>query len=463
MMRMSLFAGILGKRKITSRITMVSSCRPLNPSGSVPAQFLREKLLIILLASFLISGVFFMLIPGTLLGVLNLIQIGSQHNARAVALAWIQAHGHAQLFGWIGTFILGIGFYSIPNLRKLCSFNFVEGWLCLLFWTAGVGLRWFTVTSGFEWRFLLPLSSILEFAVVAYFVYLSFKGTRLAASGKKLETWSVSLIAGSMVWLILMFANVLITFDLLSSSAPLLPAVVGRKFLFASVWAFIIPIVWGLSARWLPSLLRLKTQNQSLLKTSVLFNLLASLAYVLGIPVIPESILLVSSCLFVSGMNLLAMPEKKEKSESNYFPSFPIFVRVAYGWLIVSSVLFLASALYPDALGTAGAARHAITVGFLSGMVFSVGPRVLPAFLGRKKGFCPPAVMVALTLLSVGCFLRVSSQILSYDFSVSAFWSVLPVSALIELLAMTIFFFNILFSLREKPAIEEIVRAYSRG
>ena len=31
--------------------------------------------------------------------------------------AWIQAHGHAQVLGWIGSFILGIGFYSIPKLR----------------------------------------------------------------------------------------------------------------------------------------------------------------------------------------------------------------------------------------------------------------------------------------------------------------------------------------------------------
>ena len=34
-----------------------------------------------------------------------------------VSPAWLQAHGHAQVFGWIGSFIFGIGFYSIPKLR----------------------------------------------------------------------------------------------------------------------------------------------------------------------------------------------------------------------------------------------------------------------------------------------------------------------------------------------------------
>ena len=42
---------------------------------------------------------------------------------------WIQAHGHAQLSGWVGTFILGIGFYSIPKLRKLKPFALWSAWL----------------------------------------------------------------------------------------------------------------------------------------------------------------------------------------------------------------------------------------------------------------------------------------------------------------------------------------------
>ena len=63
-----------------------------------------------------------MLLPGTFLGVWNLIKISSREAAESISPAWIQAHGHAQLFGWVGTFILGIGFYSIPKLRKLKPF-----------------------------------------------------------------------------------------------------------------------------------------------------------------------------------------------------------------------------------------------------------------------------------------------------------------------------------------------------
>ena len=83
---------------------------------SVAISIAREKQLIKLLMTYLSTGLLFMVLPGTFLGVWNLFEISSAQSASSVPAAWLQAHGHAQLFGWIGSFILGIGFYSIPNL-----------------------------------------------------------------------------------------------------------------------------------------------------------------------------------------------------------------------------------------------------------------------------------------------------------------------------------------------------------
>lgn len=57
-------------------------------------------------------GISFMVLPGTILGVSNLVMISAQHGFHGLTSAWIQAHGHSQVFGWIGSFVLGIGFYS---------------------------------------------------------------------------------------------------------------------------------------------------------------------------------------------------------------------------------------------------------------------------------------------------------------------------------------------------------------
>jgi hypothetical protein len=98
-----------------------------------------------------------MLLPGTFLGVWNLLAISSHRAASSVSAGWVQAHGHAQIFGWIGTFILGIGFYSILKLSAL--------------WTVGITLRWLTGVYQWQWRVLLPVSAALE--LIAFLIFFS--------------------------------------------------------------------------------------------------------------------------------------------------------------------------------------------------------------------------------------------------------------------------------------------------
>src|SRR5512146_1432197 len=116
----------------------------------------REVRLSRMLVAYIATGLAFMLLPGTFLGVWNLISITNHHAAQSVSATWIQAHGHAQIFGWIGTFILGIWFYSIPTIRRSMAMR--AGWLCYGMWTAGVLLRWFTNVYLWHWRVLLPVS-----------------------------------------------------------------------------------------------------------------------------------------------------------------------------------------------------------------------------------------------------------------------------------------------------------------
>ena len=98
----------------------------------------RELQLSRLLIFFISGGLLFMLLPGTFLGVWNLISISGRRAADSISPAWIQAHGHAQVLGWIGSFILGIGFYSIPKLRGgLKPFALWSAWLSGAIWMAG--------------------------------------------------------------------------------------------------------------------------------------------------------------------------------------------------------------------------------------------------------------------------------------------------------------------------------------
>src|SRR5579859_5595696 len=102
-----------GERSVMSVTVRIDEIR----TAAEPAILLkaREESAQRLMMAYAITGLFFMLLPGTFLGVWNLISISGGRGS-AISTSWIQAHGHAQIFGWVGTFILGIGFYSIPKL-----------------------------------------------------------------------------------------------------------------------------------------------------------------------------------------------------------------------------------------------------------------------------------------------------------------------------------------------------------
>jgi uncharacterized protein involved in response to NO len=74
------------------------------PAALVEREMKMQRMFI----AYILTGLLFLLLPGTFLGVWNLISITSRHALDSLSPAWIQAHGHAQIFGWIGTFILGI-------------------------------------------------------------------------------------------------------------------------------------------------------------------------------------------------------------------------------------------------------------------------------------------------------------------------------------------------------------------
>src|SRR5579885_1797090 len=90
------------------------------------------------LAAFILTGLTFLALPGTFLGVWNLMVISEHRAATAASTAWIQAHGHAQLFGWVGSFILGISLYVLPKFQGRALKKFGMVWMIWGLWTTGV-------------------------------------------------------------------------------------------------------------------------------------------------------------------------------------------------------------------------------------------------------------------------------------------------------------------------------------
>ncbi|MFB3921302.1 MAG: hypothetical protein ACE145_06235 [Terriglobia bacterium] len=415
----------------------------------------REVSLSRLLVLYISTGLVFMLLPGTFLGVWNLLAISSRHAANSVPAGWIQAHGHAQIFGWIGTFILGIGFYSIPKLRRMNPFGLGAAWTCWVLWVTGVGLRWLATVNDWQWRTLLPLSAGLEVAAFLLFLH-SVSGHRPQASGTpKLESWVVVVMAATFGLLVTLLVNLGATLFLAYRGAsPALAPHFDERFLALETWGFLVPFVWGFSARWLPIFLGLRAVHGRVLMLAVAVNSAGVLAALAGW-MRPSVLLLLGAILIAVFALRLLEPGERPAKVLGVHPSFPVFVRAAYLWAVVAASLGIWAATVDDAHGIWGASRHALTVGFLATMVFSIGQRILPAFSGMHLLFSTKLMFLSLALLGIGCALRVCSEVLAYQGFAGWAWSWLPVSALTEMTAVTIFAVNLALTFVRRPGTQQ--------
>lgn len=404
-----------------------------------------------MLMLYISTGLVFMLLPGTFLGVWNLLAISSRHAANSVSAGWIQAHGHAQIFGWIGTFILGIGFYSIPKLRRANPFALWAAWLCWALWTSGVTLRWLTGVYQWQWRVVLPVSAALE--VVAFVIFFhSVSGHRPQDSGRqKLDEWVLVVIAAAAGLLLTLLVNLGAAMWLAyRGTSPDLPTEFDQRFLVLETWGFLVPFVWGFSSKWLPVFLGLRPVRGRVLLLAVAVNSVGVIAAMTGW--MRSAVLLLLGGIIVAVWALRFFERTQQPAKvKGVHPSFPVFVRLAYVWAIVAAALGLWASSVEGAHGIWGASRHALTVGFLATMVFSVGQRILPAFSGMRLLFNTRLMFLSLLLLTVGCLLRVSSEILAYQDLASWAWSWLPVSAITEMAAVTIFAVNLFATFARRP------------
>ncbi len=428
--------------------------RRLTPEEIFEITRAREKSLSRLLMAYISTGLAFMLLPGTFLGVWNLLAISSHRAAASVSAGWVQAHGHAQIFGWIGTFILGIGFYSIPKLRRMDPFALWAAWTCWALWTSGVAMRWLAGVYQWQWRVLLPLSAAFELAAFLIF-FASVSGHRPRDAGKQtLEEWIFAVIAASVGLLFTLVVNVCAAvFLAYRGVSPDLPAQFDQRFLVLETWGFLVPFVWGFSAKWLPVFLGLRPVRGRALLVTVAVNCAGVLAALTG--AMRLAVFLLGSGILGAVWALrLFEPTQQPAKVKGVHTSFPIFVRMAYTWAVVAAALAIWATSVEEAPGIWGASRHALTVGFLATMVFSVGQRILPAFSGMRLLFSTRLMFISLLLLSAGCTLRVSSEILAYQGFASWAWSWLPASAVTEMTAVTIFAVNLLFTFARRPAAE---------
>jgi hypothetical protein len=417
----------------------------------------REAAMSKLLMAFISAGLIFMLFPGTLLGVWNLLQISGRERGGSISASWLQAHGHAQVFGWIGSFLLGIGFYSIPKLREQATGVIRAAWTCWALWTVGVGVRWAATVYHWEWRVLVPAAGALELAAFLIFFAIVSQHRPKASSKKGLEPWVWVVMSATIGFLLSLTMNLVESVQVsLGGIDPAFSQKFDQRYLALLGWGFLVPFVWGFSAKWMRVFLGLKALRPRFLYTAVALDFLGVGCAAAGKFLVATLLLFAATAFSIIAIRMFERSEQEPKIRGIH-KSFPFFVHMAYGWLLVAAGLGVAATRWDTTGGFWGASRHALTVGFVGIMVLAVGQRILPAFAGMRLLWSPRLMFLGLLLLTVGCTLRVTCEVLAYQGYAEWAWRVLPVSALVELAALSVFSANMLctFVLQKSHAVNE--------
>jgi hypothetical protein len=378
-------------------------------------------------------------------GVWLLWQVSVAGRFTGVSIQDVNAHGQAQIDGWVALFIMGFALQMFPPVWHVRLVGRQWRLLPLAAMLAGVVIRSVAMSAplGPSAPWLSAVGSVLQ--LVASVVFAVMLVATYRRSIERLEPW-VGFVFLSVTSLV---AQVLLdgwhTWRMMV--AP------GREELLAQVATFQAPLrnlqvhglalcmILGVSQRFLPPFLGtrgtgvrngwlgLGAIGTGLLLESTLFVLLRHTGdhrWAAGL-YLGWVLLAVGIAAVVLPWRLWRPPDRNGRSGA--------FIRLAYAWLAVSLAMLLLLPAYQAASGLPfshayyGAIRHAVAVGFVSQMIVGVSILVVP--LTPRTATLRPTLL----LLNLGCLLRVGLQIASdwtpYAFRVIAVSGVLELSALL--------------------------------
>lgn len=418
------------------------------------AEDARPRLADAIYRPFFLAGLGMILTVGAAWGVLLLWKISLAGSFTGVTTQEVNAHGHAQIMGWVGLFIMGFAYQAFPRMWQV---DLPAPRLALLVWLAmliGIAARSSAMMATQElWaRPLHHVGTGLEIGAVAIFAWQL--ATAFARSGKPLEPY-----AG--------FALASVGFFLLQTVysgwhiARIMTAP-SREAMLAQIATFQAPLrdlqihgmallmILGVGIRMFPIIFGLPETPRrrgwlalGLLLVAIGLEVGLLLAYRLTGRQAAAYALLVPWLLLPLGAGLIVGPWRlwRPLPEPGRSDRSGKFLRAAFAWLFVSFAMLGLLPVYQAASESEfshayyGAIRHAITVGFISMMIVGMAAKVVPTLRGLEPGQLP-ALWPTFVLLNVGCLWRVSSQVLT-DWVPSVFL-LTGVSGLLEWTALAL-------------------------
>lgn len=368
--------------------------------------------------------------------------------------ATAQAHGHLQLYGWAGLFVLGVALHFLPRLRgtPLVGARLVPwllGIMIVSLLLRAISQPLLATNLGNIWRIGLVSSGMLETVVfvtiLALLILTALRGPRPTT---RLAYWSVfPFIAGAFCSLALAaIVNLVNTAQAAGGSGLALYA--GDTLnVTLGLFGFLVPVALAMSARSLPMYAGLDGFPRRVLWPMAGFYFTGILLLCVGVDggprpspwmglveglgmVLLGGVVLLFVGIFLSLMRrrghvpervakLAPSPEtmaqayqKQMKQEQTHYGPFVGLVASAYLWAMFGALLLLIDGGSLLATGRElvafDAVRHSFALGFIALLICGIAPRMLPSFSGGKI-VSPKLVSATLWLGNAAAVLRVGS------------------------------------------------------
>jgi hypothetical protein len=384
---------------------------------------------------FFLSGIAVVLTLGAVWGAYLLVRIAVVGKFTAVGLHEVNAHGHAQIYGWVGLFVMGFAYQAFPRFKQTTLRYTGLAWLGFALMLGGLTARSVLEPLANGWDAVAAVAVAAGAAeVLAIGLFCWVIAATWRASGKPFIV-SDAFIVAALFWFVVqaVYETIYLAATFRVGPGELVPLVAAWQGALRDlqIHGFATLMILGVGHRLLPNAYGFATPSRHLSLAALAGLNLAVIGEAAGLVLMRldgrawagfwyGSVLLFAVCVVALVCNWKLFGRSRETDRSLKF------IRAGYAWLLVSLAMLLALPAYqfailpaaaPDSAAAKmgfshayyGATRHAITVGFISLMIVGVAARVVPAL----RGYHPkelPALWAPFVLINLGCALRVAGQ-----------------------------------------------------
>lgn len=349
--------------------------------------------------AFAACALFFSLGAGLALGVAIPLTGGGE--------ATVQAHEAAQLQGWLGLFVAGMGLRLVPRLSGRRPFPTALTASVLVLLASGAVLR---VAAAWAYGLAVPAAAAWALGSVVLALALAFA---LSSRGRHWQAWRVAAWCGAawwVVWAALGLAGAV------RGVHGTVPPDVDAAWRWSGLLGVMSNFVWAVQSRSVPVFFGRRPPGlASLLPPLLALNV--------GVALVALSAFVTSAAgagFLVAGAATAWLAPVAGSVWGRAHRLRPVsrpaarFVVAANWWAVIGGCLLIASAIFPmDSLRDA--ALHALGLGCMTILIVGMAQLVTPVFAGERvtPPRARPELWLSLPLLIAAAVLRVTGSFLA--------------------------------------------------